>query len=123
MGGKGEGGVAYMGCMRVLANLIHVRGSSDIFPDTNYFGVSMRHRCYPWSLACQHCILACRVTCRGKTAMQSQTSLTGAPSHCSSQGLVVLDDSYVDISGCWAASSAADNIYVGPHHNALLAIR
>eukprot|EP00040_Diaphanoeca_grandis_P000069 m.14260 g.14260 ORF g.14260 m.14260 type:complete len:449 (-) comp10065_c0_seq1:132-1478(-) len=38
------------------------------------------------------------------------------------RGLVVMDNSYVDISGCWAASSAADNIWVGPGRSALLAI-
>ena len=38
------------------------------------------------------------------------------------RGLVVLDDSYVDIAGCWAASSAAENVYVGPGRNPLLSI-
>lgn len=34
----------------------------------------------------------------------------------------MLDDSYVDINGCWTASSAADNIFVAQGHSALLAI-
>ena len=38
------------------------------------------------------------------------------------RGLAVHDSSYIDVSGMWAASSAADNVYVEAGHNPLLAI-
>ena len=39
-----------------------------------------------------------------------------------SRGLAVLDNSYIDITGCWAASSVTDNIWTDPSSNPQLVI-
>ena len=38
------------------------------------------------------------------------------------RGLAVYDSSYIDITGCWAASSASDNIWTDPSSNPQLVI-